>query len=398
MAKFVSTHPLSHNSLFMQKHIIFISGIFFGTLFGTLLLVEFEAAVFGAEFLKNIMPKSVEAESGKEYTLTEKNGPWMILTATFSGAEGRKQANDLVYELRKSHKMRAYVYDKKFEFDLKKDKVQNSNPYMRGNYTKKGEEEYAVLVGDFQSIEELQETMKKIKTLQPQCLMNLSANSGTSTGQSSSASSPLFAWRKSNSTTNSDANKRGPLYMSFAVPNPMMPPNFLSQRGVLDNFIERINKERPFSLLTCPGRYTIRIATFSGKTEMRQDRINSILAGREDFGKKGKMSELEMGEQAAVELCKSLRKQGFDAYEFHDYYSSIVTVGSFDYYGRELPDGRVELQESVLKLMDQFRGRVVPQNQHAAAIANVSYEPVRVNGIECDIQPQIIEVPKTAKK
>ena len=48
--------------------------------------------------------------------LTDANGPWMILAASFSGSGADQQARDLVEELRTRYKLPAYVYQKEFDF------------------------------------------------------------------------------------------------------------------------------------------------------------------------------------------------------------------------------------------------------------------------------------------
>ena len=52
----------------------------------------------------------VEAEKDKEYLLTDSDGLWLIMAKKFSGTEARKQANRLVYEIRKRYKLPAYIY------------------------------------------------------------------------------------------------------------------------------------------------------------------------------------------------------------------------------------------------------------------------------------------------
>ena len=60
--------------------------------------------------------KSVAADPEQTYQINENNGPWTILACSFSGEGAEKQANELVYELRKRYKLPAYVH--KAGFDL----------------------------------------------------------------------------------------------------------------------------------------------------------------------------------------------------------------------------------------------------------------------------------------
>ena len=43
----------------------------------------------------------IEADPNKEYWLSEENGPWMIMAASFTGEGARTQARELILELRR---------------------------------------------------------------------------------------------------------------------------------------------------------------------------------------------------------------------------------------------------------------------------------------------------------
>ena len=71
---------------------------------------------------------------------------------------------------------------------------------------------------------------------------------------------------------------------------------------------------------------------------IKQDEIKAI----QDGGKEMK-SELAEAAKKADKLTKALRKKGYEAYQFHDRYASIVTVGSFNSVGTPRADGRTEI-------------------------------------------------------
>ncbi len=50
-------------------------------------------------------------------------------------------------------------------------------------------------------------------------------------------------------------------------------------------------------------------------------------------------------------ICSQM---GYDAYEFHDRSSSIVTVGSFDSVGTRRRRGKIEINPTVHKIMPRF--------------------------------------------
>jgi hypothetical protein len=264
------------------------------------MVMSFASSVIWAQgpvdFFRNI-GKSVEADPKKEYLLTEMEGPYLIFVAAFSGLNAQQDAHSLVLELRKTRKWNAYVYKKEFVFDVNKDFNQARNPYTGRTARYKntsGGTEFAVLIGNFPSVDDNQfeKTLADVRKYQPASLKN----KGVPT----------------------------PFSMAFGLSNPMLPPE--NQRGVVDPFIESINIKRPYTLLRNPRRYTVQIATFTGHTVYPD---HSTLLDKLQPNN-SKMSKLEMGEQAAVALCKALRERGVEAYEFHDRYASIVTVGSFD--------------------------------------------------------------------
>jgi hypothetical protein len=150
------------------------------------------------------------------------------------------------------------------------------------------------------------------------------------------------------------------------------------QRGTIDSHIESINKTRPYSLLQNPRRYTVQVATFSGIAVMKPEAIQAIESGKGmPFDQLG--SALERGEIAAVELCKFLRANGVEAYEFHDRFASIVTVGGFDQPSRQMPDGTMIADPRIQQTIQQYRGRTI-------------------NGVQCSTEPRLIEVPRVARR
>ena len=100
--------------------------------------------------------------------------------------------------------------------------------------------------------------------------------------------------------------------------------------------------------------------------------------------------KLELAADRAHRLTTALRKQGVEAYEFHDRYESIVTVGSFDNEGTELPDGRVEINPGIFRVMEKYRAKP----QQLPGRNEVGLVPQRVNGIPLDIQPLPMRVPR----
>ena len=299
--------------------------------------------------LRNVN-RTVEADPNKEYRLTEAEGPYLILAAALSGPTARQDANALVLEFRSRYKWNAYVFEKNFARDANRDfgqQARNSHSRTTFQYSNRGETQFVVLVGNFPSLEDNQfrRTLEEVRRSQPESLKDKTSVAAFSTP------------------------------MAMGVSNPSLPSEH--QQGIADPFIESINRDSAYSLLRNPRRYTVQIATFTGRAIMEPQDIRAIEEGRSSFDRD--VSALEIVGQRAAELCKFLRDRGFEAYEFHDRFSSIVTVGSFDQPGRPMPNGTMVPDPHIQQLIQQFQGQVI-------------------NGIQCSPQPRLIEVPRVARR
>ena len=328
----------------------------------------------------------IEADPKKEYKLSEGNGPWMIMACSFRGEGAQQQAQDLVVELRKRYKLPAYTYKKKFNTD----KVQGRGIDRYGEPVKMkyanqiDPEEVAVLVGDYASVDdpEAQKVLKKLKvTIPDACKQKDDKNNNLS----------LASWREIQKTAQEQlgvAQKdKGPMGHAMIAPNPLLPGDFFVNKG-LDPLVVEMNKNVPNSLLDCPGKYTVQVATFKGQVVLKQNEIKAIEDGKKEF--KSGLAEAAL---KAHDLCEALRMKGYDAYEFHDKSASIVTVGSFDSVGTPLPDGRTELNPQILRIMKTFAAEPPKPELHTGQ--NVLNTPVKsLAGINFDVQPIPVQVPR----
>src|SRR6476660_1796549 len=60
--------------------------------------------------------RKIDADAKKTYDLEEKNGPWMIMAASFAGPSAEQQSHDLVLELRQRFKLEAYTFRRTYDF------------------------------------------------------------------------------------------------------------------------------------------------------------------------------------------------------------------------------------------------------------------------------------------
>jgi len=316
-----------------------------------------EPADGGEPFWRQIMPRQrVEADSAADYTLAENNGPWLIMAASFDGEQGEREARDLVLELRSKFNLPAFYYGMTFTMDderpgrgLDDYGGRIKRRYQRGSAVV----EHAVLVGEFPTIDdpEAQGLLDRVKMLEPQ---TLKVGEGESTSQS------LATVRNFNRYVKQQLGKpvrQGPMGHAFLTRNPLLPKEYFTPPGV-DQDVAKWNDGIQYSLLSCPGKYTIKVATFRGRT--------SLQAANGDEGDKGvRQARVDDPLVVAVKnahlLTEALRSKGWEAYEFHDRYESYVTVGAFNEMHRE-EDGRLVAKTREAQIIIDTFGAATPNS------------------------------------
>ena len=325
----------------------------------------------------------VEADADKDYGVTQRQGPWMILAASFAGPEASDQAHELVLELRRRSNLKAYVHERSFDFTkpLRGNGFTNTDGRLRRRVMRYRQnirfDEYAVMVGNFDSVKDsgVAKTLEKIKYLQPRCL-DLSKGKGTTR---------RFAGLRDLQRRfhiNKEKQKKGPMGNAFVTRNPLLPDEFF-QRQNIDPLVLEINRDVKFSLLKNRGRFTVRVATFRGKSTMKLDEINRLQNG-------AKMkSALADAADRAHRLTVALRRKGHEAYEYHDRYQSLVTVGSFMELGHETSGG-IQLTPQIQQIMNTFKGK----RRKVPGLVAPTMASRTIAGVPLDLQPAPIEVPK----
>lgn len=341
---------------------------------------------------KMIPFKRIDADPNKSYPLTAENGPWLIMAATFSGEKAQEQAKELVYELRSRYKLAAFTHEVVFDY-TKPTEFRGVNRYgstKKGAYARKKKiDEFAVLAGEFSSIEDpaAQKTLEKLKKASIDCMdLNKRHSEGKKDYRSLGYLRSLLdsEAEKVKSQKGIAAQQRGPLARAFITSNPLLPKEYFAPKQGVDKFVLELNEDLEHSLLTCPGKYTVKVATFNGHVEIDQKKIEQLLNGK-------KMpSRLEQAALMAHTLTLALRKKGFEAYEFHDRFSSIVTVGSFDSVGTPRADGKTEINPAAYKVMVTFGAE--KQNALGQQIPG-AVQAKTFDGVPCDAQPMLVHVP-----
>lgn len=307
---------------------------------------------------QNLVPrKNVAADPQGDYTLTEEHGPWLIMAMYFAGEEGEAQARELVLDLRQNHNLNAFHWGMSFQLD-------DANPgrgideyggrirrrYRRGNQVT----QHAVLVGNFPSLgdPEVQNLLKQIKSITPDTLRP------DGEGPTAESLTNVDKFRKYLRKNHGKDGQTGPMSHAFVTRNPLLPKEYFAPTGIEED-VAKWNSRQEFSLLKCPKKYSIKVATFKGRTTLVKAAKNKNIDTRTRKAKKD--DPLVRAVKNAHLLTMALREKGWEAYEFHDRYESYVTVGSFD-GGQQTANGNVVLNHRDAKIITDTFGASSPNN------------------------------------
>ena len=287
------------------------------------------------------------------YMMTRENGPFMVLAYTFRGPDAPRQALALVLELRGQYHLPAYLL-------LPKKFPGRSNirgvPPMTAQFVQRDDvnlpellrtlDEAAVMVGDEKTTKDAFDLMHKIKKLHPVCI----------DGQPQP-----FHWRKGQG-----------LSRAMTTTNPFVPAEDLFPRQP-DVMVVQMNGG-PHNIRSCPGRYTLQVANFGGRTTFdpqNDPRFKGLMASK---------SPLATAHDDAERLAQALsqdeeiKKTGFQPYVYHDRYSSRVTIGSFN-----TPDDPAaqKLHDRMIELAVDLSNRRVTDNMIVPANALLDLAPIK---------------------
>jgi hypothetical protein len=327
--------------------------------------------------------KKIDADPKKNYDLEESSGPWMILAASFAGPSAEQQSHDLVLELRQRFKLEAYTFRRTYDFSKPTEGLGYSRyggPRRMRYLTNNKFDEIAVLVGNFSAFEDPQmdKALQIVKYARPE---TLDPNKRPDSSQRLLGLRTIYHLM----SKGPEGREKGPMGSAFVTRNPLLPEEMFVAKG-LDPFVVEMNKDLPHSLLKCPGRYTVRIASFRGVDTMKIAEFERLTTQQR------KLAKIDEAALKASRLCASLREQSIEAYEFHDRTESIVTVGSFNEVGQPRPDGKIEINPAVHRVMEQF-GPVEepkPGTNQVQIYARVD----KPSGLRLDPQPVPVEVPR----
>ena len=348
-----------------------------------LVLGMFVSSVVAAPPVFSLLPfRKVEVDTKKDYTLTEKNGPWMIMATSFSGESSEVEARKLVLELRRDYQLPAYAHHQEYDYSepvvgLGVDKF--GNPRKMKHLNGAVAEEWAVVVGNFKSCEDPDATLA-LERIRSAPIKSMSSELPKA-GKPVSVSMMREYYRKL--TRTEEKKPRGPLGKAFITRNPLLPKEEVA-KGALDPFVKELNQGVEHSLLQNKGKYTVQVATFRGATAFNEKEFN------ESLSKNRSTPKIDEAAMKASKLVAALRKQGAEAYVFHDRFESLVTVGSCNDLGSETFSGRTELRPEIAAVIEKYQAKrqAIPGSDQLALV------PQTISEITLDVSPQLILVPR----
>lgn len=371
---------------------------------GIVLAVAFcTAGMVAAEppsILKIFRAKQPLADESLE--LKVEHGPWMILAYTLPGADAKPKAIDLAREIRQDLKLPAFVMEKTSGVTatlVKRERIRNDangNPVpvgLEARYANGGQETvYVVLVGEFTSIDDVRipDILQKVRTAHPKAIQANPSDSAATAEQSSSSNWLIQQYRSKIWTRNDRKDEVGKMGAAFVTRNPLLPDDYFEAPKV-DEFVANLNKDVEFSLLECPGKFTVRVASFTGR------QVTDFGNGAQASKLKDTTDALDQAALSAHELTVAMRKQGVDAYEFHDRYGSYVMVGSFDSLGQELTSGQFRYHPGIVEVNQKWCGyRVVDAKDPSTGAIAKTTSLNSLNKVPFDIEGKPMAVPRLA--
>jgi hypothetical protein len=319
-----------------------------------------------------------EAAAPHPWAVKADHGAWVIVVKSYSGPESRKLAERLAADIRQTHKVASYLFERNAEErraevaqvdairkreleryqptfavieQAKKEAAATGSAYIDDPVKLKipkpyheTPEQWAVVIAGFPDMTAANKALETVKKLPAPKDTSL-CDTAMIGGQEKTA--------KSGDEWKSAVNYLNPYACAMAVPNPALGKARMDEKGKLDPFVVGLNKGVENSLLGAKKPWTILVKTYSAPmvVEGRDGGGGNVF--RKTFGGKGSSgSDILRATAAEADLlAKALRHPNhkprpYDAFVLHHTVGSLVTVGEFD--GPNDPD--------LLRTAEELRG------------------------------------------
>lgn len=335
--------------------------------------------------LLKLFGKAKPIDQADSFVLTEEDGPWLLLATTFVGENAKERAQKTAIEIRNELRLPAFIYKEDFNFtgiagtdQATGKRARYANPH---HY-----QAYAVLVGEYDSVnhESIDTDLARLKSADLDVFRDpdevaAEYNTNTPASMIKAFGEHLFKTRK--------GRGRNPMAAAFVTRNPMLPESYFQQPEV-DSFVKQLNEGTEFCLLEADGKFTVVVRTFNA--------CGTILGAKNQDEFKPSEERMAKFARQADKMVQELRKQGEEAYQYHDRERSVVTIGSFETLGRELPDGSFQYEPEIRRVMHQYSALNASHAKRVPGRQGVAANHVAM--IPFDVQPTPIAIPKASKR
>ncbi len=363
----------------------------------------------------------IEADPNKQYRLSKRNGPWMIMVASMQdvpkerrtkhGLSAQEAADRMVLAIRQTG-IPAYTFSQKQAYDEIKTSSRRTGEKTERKYISQ-HDRVVVVAGNYPAAKDAnaQKTLNFVKGLAPEVdpgiklikphiyLSQKKANErfGQLRKGFMERLHGLLKDPRNGAVYRPTPGRPDPLSRAFLMPNPLLSPKEVmgSKR---DPLLINLNKDMEHTLVACPSKYSLVVATFRGKTSthLNQNALEKS-ASKLDEKLGTTLDRAALDAWRMTEALRTAKSLGYDrdyeAYVYHDRYQSIVTIGSFD----SKTDPRIKI------LTEKFRAkmRVNPQTGEDVLGAEILAVPRRPKRNKLpdytwifDPKPELIEVPR----
>ena len=357
--------------------------------------------------LTRLFSRKKEDLTAEQLMLKPEHGPWMILAIVLEGDNAAARATMLANEIRHEFQTPAFVWKRSSDstgvlgavtqefnnLDGTKTIYKAQKRYR--NATRKNT--YAVLVGDFAELNDprADDMLQRIRRASPQTLINANAENAVQ-------KSRAMLWARTDQANNDPAsvnNRRltqykdkGTMGAAMITKNPLLPFDFLHSK-TMDDFVVKMNKQVEHSILENKGRFTTRVASFTGysATTLIKQKNQDQTASATDV--------LDHAALQADRLTKALRKKGVEAYQYHDKFGSYVTIGSFEELGKQDGNGGFQYNPEMEAILEHWCGyRDVTAKDRITGAVSHTQSVNSLDKIPFDIEGKHMAVPKPESK
>lgn len=277
----------------------------------------------------------VDADPSKDYLVGPELGPWMVCAAYFTGPAAPDLARQLVLQIRTCYGTPAYVFNYADEERKKqREAVERQQQSLPADAPADGSD-YVVPIPRHHAVVRVEE----------QCAVMIGGYADENTAHT--ALLAVRKWPTPELKAPDGISPFGSVYdhgkeialnpfatQSMVVRNPAVPHDNAGYDFNKDKFLKTLNADEEYSMLQCPGKYTLVVKEYVGAASVKQQEAEPVISGKWfGLGRSKDGETLALAANNAHELAKTMgeamKKAGIPVYVLHTRTSSVVSIGAF---------------------------------------------------------------------